>query len=60
VLASLPGEQVEIDDQIQTVLAEFVCGAYTLVPGKHIDVGGFLGHEYAVAHLARCRDGEPA
>ena len=56
VLAVLPGERVEISEQIETALTEHVLAVFRHVEGKQMKVGSFLGPEEANAHIAAHRD----
>jgi inorganic pyrophosphatase len=51
VLAKLPGENIELTTEIQTVLTHFVLNVFRHVAGTQIEVGRFLSAEHAAAHI---------
>jgi len=57
ILATLAGEDAQIDDEIKVELTEFAAHVFDHIKGKEIIVGRFLGKKEAVAYIKRCTDG---
>jgi inorganic pyrophosphatase len=51
VLARLPGERSDVDDDVRRALAEHVLACFAHVAGKQMRVGRFLGADAAEAHV---------
>src|SRR5262245_42793795 len=51
ILARLPDEPVEITDEVQSVLTDFVLNVFRHVDGKRISVGRFREAKDAEAHI---------
>lgn len=56
VLAKIPGEIVAINDEIKSILTEFVLHVFDHKLGKIVSVGEFLGEEYARKYIEKCLD----
>jgi inorganic pyrophosphatase len=55
VLAVLPGEAVEVNEEVKQTLIEFVGHVFDHIKGKRILIGEFLGYEAAMEYIARHR-----
>jgi hypothetical protein len=51
VLAKLPDESIELTQEMQTILTDFVLNVFSHVAGKQIAVGRFLDAERAAAYI---------
>jgi len=60
VLATLPGEDVHLDNRIKDSLVEFVGHVFDSVPGKKIKAGEFLSSAAALEYIRRHGDRERA
>jgi inorganic pyrophosphatase len=56
ILAVLPGKRINVDDDIQRALSDFVMGVFEHMPNKRITVGRFAGPTAAASFVASRSD----
>lgn len=57
VLAALPGQEVELNQELLEELRDFVYALIAPFPEVHIRIGGILSREVALHHIHERRDG---
>lgn len=56
ILATLSGEQAEVDDEVKNRLSDFVSHVFDHLPNKKNQVGNFLGRDEAIRYMEECKD----
>ena len=55
ILAILPGESMQVTDEIKKILKEFAEHVFDHLEGKKMHIGNFHGKEIAEKHIEKCR-----
>src|SRR5262245_43456213 len=58
VLVALPGQHVEVNQDLQKELSDFIYAVFAEIPGAHVRVGQILPREAAISHIQKYRDTE--
>ena len=56
VLATIPGQNVELDQGLLEVLRDFIYGVFAQFPGTCVNVGRLLPRQSALDHIRKFRD----
>jgi inorganic pyrophosphatase len=56
VLATIPGQNAELNQELLEVLREFIYGVFTQFPGTRVRVGRILPRQTALDHIRECRE----